>query len=113
MRIEPGMDDQTDLTSCSARIGVSEVLFFADFDLTWSGDQPVERDVVLIRTSVDVVLLLWLAEGPDGMYKRVGIWSPKSGEGTSTGDIWELEGQKKGRHYRVVTLTLQARCGCT
>jgi hypothetical protein len=95
MRIEPGMDGQTDLTSRSARIGVSEVPFFADFDLTWLGDQPVERDVVLIRTSVDVVLVFWLAEGSDGTYERVGIWSPKPGEGTSTGDIWELEGQKR------------------
>jgi hypothetical protein len=58
-------------------------------DLTWSGDQPVERDVVLIRTSVDVVLVFWLAEGSDGTYERVGIWSPKPGEGTSTGDTWE------------------------
>lgn len=57
------MDGQTDLTSRSARIGVSEVAFFADFDLTCSGDQTVERDVVLIRTSVDVVLVSWLAEG--------------------------------------------------
>ena len=95
MRIEPGMDGQTDLTSRSVRIGVSEVPFFAGFDLTWSGDQPVERDIVLLRTSVDVVLVFWLAEGSHGTYERVGIWSPKLGEGTSTGDIWELKGQRR------------------
>jgi hypothetical protein len=55
----------------------------------------MERDVVLIITSVDVLLVFWLAEGSDGTYKRVGIWSPKSGDGISTGDIWEPESQKR------------------
>jgi len=55
----------------------------------------VERDVVLIITSVDVLLVFWPAEGSDGTYERVGIWSPKPGDGISTGDIWELESQKR------------------
>jgi hypothetical protein len=71
-----------------------KVPFFADFDFTWLGDQPVERDVVLIRISVDVLLALWLAEGSDGAYQTVGIWSLKLREGISTGDIWELSRRK-------------------
>jgi hypothetical protein len=61
------------------------------FDFNWSGDQPVEQDVVLVRISVDMLLVFWLAEGSDGTYKRIGILSPRPGEGISTGDIWELE----------------------
>jgi hypothetical protein len=73
------------------------VPFFADFNLARTSDNYLHGDIVLVRATPDVLLVLITESGSDSIYKRIGISRRNlfTNEEKALTCVWELEGQKR------------------